>query len=116
MKIESVKNFLWKYNPVTIPAMVVQNSFVCIPREMKIMNIVASILLASAVTFRPNFREAIHVASYLDNGQIFVISAVVTLATLTLISGIGATLICRNDDFKKQEYRKLLQKGIKIIF
>ncbi len=116
MKIESVKNFLWKYNPITIPAMVVQNSFVCIPREMKIMNIATSILLASAVTFRPNFREAVHIASHLDNGQIFVITALVTLSTLTLISGIGATLVCANGDFTKREYRKLLQKTINTIF
>ena len=116
MKIESVKNFLWKYNPVTIPAMIVQNSFVCIPREMKIMNIGISLLAASAVTFRPHLREAIQISSHLDNYQIFAISACVTLATLTLILGIGATLICRNDDFKKKEYRKLLQNTINIIF
>ena len=116
MKIESVKNFLRKYNPITIPAMVVQNSFVCIPREIKIMNVAISILVASAATFRPNLREAIHAASHLDNGQIFVISALVTLATLTLISGIAATLICGNDHFKKKEYRQLLQKTINKIF
>ncbi len=116
MKIETVKDFLWKYNPVTVTARVVQNSFICIPREMKIMNIAISLLAASAITFRPYLHHTVQMAANLDNCQIFVISGLVTLAALTLISGIGATLICANHDFTKRECRNIFKKTINIIF